>query len=56
MSNLGTYFKTDPRHRLLVLERLLNRRGLLIPVRNRKKLSKKKKKRKIGIYSKYLNF
>ena len=40
MSNLATYFKIDPRHRLLILERSLNRKGCLFQKETERKTKK----------------
>ena len=46
MSNLGTYFRIDLRHGLLILEPSFNRRGCLFQKETERKKEKKLKKTK----------
>ena len=46
MSSLGTYFKTDLRHGLLILEPSFNRRGCLFQKETGRKTEKKLKRTK----------
>ena len=46
MSNLGTYFKTDPRHRLLVLDVCLIEGVAYCRKKQKEKLKKTKQKEK----------